>query len=301
MKLLPSLIAGPALILACTEFFAAVGLLFRVRLATLVAMSALCGALLTGQGLTWAVVAVSLAVWLLAAGCSALNQLQEIDIDGRMSRTCERPLPRGLMAPSQALWCALLVLILGLLLLLPLGPWPLALGLLAVVWYHLVYTPLKRKTAWAVFPGAICGALPPLMGYTAAGGVAHDPLVVLLAGTLVIWQVPHFWLLAWRYRQDQFDSGLPTIFDQLNEQQFFAINKCWLTALFACYLFFGFFNIISNPWLTGLFLTLLVSLVSGIVLQLVRGVQRADPSRLFQMVNLSLALLLLTLILDSVL
>jgi protoheme IX farnesyltransferase len=301
VKLLLRLIAGPDLMPVFAEFIAALSCLFRVRLATLVATSALCGALLAGQRFNQVALLSALAVWLLAAGCSALNQLQEIDIDARMSRTCRRPLPGGTLMPAQVLRLAVFILALGLLLLLPLGGWPLALGLLAVIWYNLVYTPLKRKTAWAVFPGAVCGALPPLIGYTALGGTVGDPLVVLLAGTLLVWQVPHFWLLAWRYRLDQRASGLPTLFDQLDDQQFFAMNNCWLVALLSCYLCFGFFGLISNLLLTALFLVTLALLTLGVGVQLRRGVKCADSARLFQLVNLSMALLLLVLIVDSLL
>lgn len=301
MKLLLRLIAGPDLMPVYAEFIATLSCLFRVRLAMLVATSALCGALLAGHGFNPVALLTALAVWFLAAGCSALNQLQEIDIDKRMSRTCLRPLPSGTLVPAQVLLLAIFVLASGLLLLLPLGAWPMALGLFAVVWYNLVYTPLKRRTSWAVFPGAVCGALPPLIGYTALGGAVSDPLVVLLAGTLLIWQVPHFWLLAWSYRQDQRTSGLPTLFDQLDDRQFFAITHCWLVALLACYLFFGFFGMIDNLLLQLLFLLAQSALAIGMAAELVQGVRSADSIRLFHRVNLSMVILLLVLIVDRLL
>ncbi|MCF6180100.1 MAG: protoheme IX farnesyltransferase [Geopsychrobacter sp.] len=275
--------------------------LFRARLASLVALSALSGFLFATQTFSPEALRVTLAIWLLAAGCSALNQLQEIEIDRRMQRTCNRPLPSGNLSVPQAFILAALVTGGGLLLLLVSGRTPLYLGLLAILWYNGIYTPLKKKTAWAVFPGAVCGALPPLIGYSAAGGSIFDSHAVILAGTLFIWQVPHFWLLAWRYKQDQLDSGLPTPFRQISEKRLFTINSCWLTALFCSYLLFVLFGMINNPILADIYLALLAALLLISGKELRRGVKYASSGKLFHLVNLSMALLLLTLIGDSLL
>ncbi len=276
--------------------------LFRTRLASLVALSALAAGLFAAQRFNLPVLIATFAIWLLASGCSALNQLQEVEIDGRMQRTRTRPLPRGEMSHPRALLLALGTIASGLLLLVLLDKMiPLLLGILAIVWYNGVYTPLKKKTAWAVFPGAICGALPPLIGFSAGGGSLFDPAAVILAGTLMIWQVPHFWLLAWRYKQDQLDSKLPTPFRQLSERRLFAINSCWLVALAISYLFFLFFGMIHHPLLADIYLALLATLLLAGTREILRGAQQADSGRLFHLVNLSMALLLLTLIGDSLL
>ncbi|WP_020675104.1 protoheme IX farnesyltransferase [Geopsychrobacter electrodiphilus] len=273
--------------------------LFRVRLASLVALSTLSGYLFAAHGFAPPAVLTTLAIWLLAAGCSALNQLQEINIDGRMGRTRSRPLPSGELTPGHALLISGGVIGCGLMLLMNGGQTPLLLGLLAILWYNGVYTPLKKKTAWAVFPGAICGALPPLIGYSAAGGSILDPAAVILAGTLLIWQVPHFWLLAWRYRQDQLDSGLPTPFRQISEERLFGINACWMAALFLCYFLFILFGMISNTLLADIYLALLAALLLASSKELLRGAKHASSGHLFHLVNLSMALLLMTLFFDN--
>ena len=299
MKQLITLIASVDIGLAVGETPAILSRLFRARLASLVALSALSGFLFAARSFTFSAVLVTLAIWLLAAGCSALNQLQEIEIDGRMQRTSSRPLPAGDLSAAQALLIAGLTIAGGLLLLLNSGLVSLLLGLFAILWYNGVYTPLKRITAWAVFPGAVCGALPPLIGYSAAGGSIFDSAAVILAGTLLIWQVPHFWLLAWRYRQDQLDSGLPTPFRELSDKRLFAINSCWLAALALSYMLFVLFGMIANPLLTNIYLALLAALLLAGGRELMRGSQWACSGRLFHLVNLSMALLLLTLICDS--
>lgn len=301
MKQLLTLIAGVEIGLGSGDTLTILGRLFRARLASLVALSALGGYLFASHSFSTSAVLNTLAIWLLAAGCSALNQLQEVEIDGRMRRTRTRPLPTGELSSAQALLLSGIAIGGGLLLLLLSGKTPLLLGLLATFWYNGIYTPLKKKTAWAVFPGAICGALPPLIGYSAAGGSILDPAAVILSGTLLIWQVPHFWLLAWRYRQDQLDSGLPSPFRQVSDRRLFAINSIWLAALAICYLLFILFGMIANQLLANFYLAALAALFIAGSREMLRGSQQASSGRLFHLVNLSMALLLFTLICDSLL
>ncbi len=299
MKQLLTLISAVEISLAAGDTPAILSRLFRARLASLVALSALSGYLFAAHGFSTTAALVFLAIWLLAAGCSALNQLQEIEIDSRMQRTCSRPLPAGDLSATQALLIAAGAISGGLLLLVSSGLTPLLLGLLAILWYNGIYTPLKKKTAWSLFPGAICGALPPLIGYSAAGGSLLDPAAVMLAGTLLIWQVPHFWLLACRYPQDQLDSGLPSPFRVLSDRRLFAINSCWLAGLGLSYLLFVLFGMIADRLLVSLYLAGMGTIVLTVIRELLRGVKHANCGRLFHLVNLSLALLLLTLIGDS--
>lgn len=299
MKQLPLLLSAVEVCLAAGGSPGILSRLFRVRLSSLVALSALSGYLFASRSFSTEAALVFLAIWLLTAGCSTLNQLQEIESDARMQRTGSRPLPTGEISATLALLIAASAIAGGLLLLVSSGLTPLLLGLLAVLWYNGIYTPIKKITAWAVFPGAVCGALPPLIGYSAAGGSILDSAAVLLAGTLLIWQVPHFWLLAWRYRQDHLDSGLPTPFRQLSDKRLFAINRCWLAALALSYLLFVLFGMIATPLFANIYLAGLSAIYLCAGRELLRGVKHASSGRLFHLVNLSMALLLLTLICDS--
>lgn len=301
MKHLLTLLVGTDFAVVSSDSIGILSRLFRARLASLVALSALSGFLFAARSFSAQALLIALAVWLLAAGCSALNQLQEISTDSLMQRTRTRPLPAGELMTVHALLIASAAIGCGLLLLLFCGETPLLLGLLATFWYNGIYTPLKQKTAWAVFPGAVCGALPPLIGYSAAGGSILESAAVVLAGTLLIWQVPHFWLLAWRYRQDQLDSGLPTVFRQISDKRLFAINSCWLIALALSYLLFTLFGMITSPLLANIYLALLTALFLAAGREMLRGAKFASSGRLFHLVNLSMALLLSTLIVDSLL
>ncbi len=275
--------------------------LTRAELSAMVALSALAGYLFTGRGWQLSGLFCLLGIWLLAAGGSALNQWQEQDLDARMQRTRFRPLPTGQLSTKAALAISASCLFSGLLLLslLPNGAAALLLGLLAVIWYNGIYTPLKRRTPFAALPGAVCGSLPPLIGWSAAGGSLLAPEILILAGTLFLWQIPHTWLLLCHYRSDLQNSGLPNLFERLSTEQLLRINNCWLAALGLCYLLFPLFGLIANPTLSTTFLAGL-TLLAFAVIKLRRQASPANSSiGLFHLTNLSMALLLFSLILDN--
>ena len=155
---------------------------------------------------------VASGVFLLAMGSSAINQIQERKLDAMMKRTSGRPIPAGILSLGQAVFLAALYTLTGTILLLLTGsPGATAIGLFALLWYTLVYTPLKRITAFAVLPGALIGALPPLIGWTAAGGVPWDLRIVSVAFLLFVGQMPHYWLLMLRVGEEFRKAGLPSI------------------------------------------------------------------------------------------
>jgi protoheme IX farnesyltransferase len=146
-------------------------------------------------------------VVLVASGASALNHYLERDIDPKMDRTQNRPIPAGIIPPSHALFFGTYTAIAGVMLLL----WQVNLvtaflGLMTAFLYVVVYTPMKRFTAWNTYVGAIPGALPILGGWTAATGHASLAAWVLFA-IVFIWQLPHFYAIAWLYRDDYRKGG----------------------------------------------------------------------------------------------
>ncbi len=266
----------------------------------MVALSALTGQLFAARQWSAVSLLVTLAILLLAAGCSALNQWQEQDLDARMTRTCQRPLPSGSLTPNVALGYALCCIACGLLLL-SYAPdlTALLLGLLSVIWYNAIYTPLKRCTPFAALPGAICGTLPPLIGWTATGAPLLSAEILILSGTLFLWQIPHSWLLLCHYRNDLQRSGLPDLFQRISTQRLLQINNCWLAALGLCYLLFSLFGLIASSLLSIIFLVGLSAIGLAILFTTYNEAQRRIPLRLFHLTNLSMALLLTILLLDN--
>lgn len=148
------------------------------------------------------------ATALLAAGTGALNQWSERDTDARMRRTASRPLPAGRVSPRSALLYAGGLVLAGLVyLLVAVNPLSFVLGAATVVTYNFVYTPLKTRTWWSTALGAFPGAVPPLLGWAALRGSLPLEAWVLFA-ILFLWQFPHFYAIAWMYREDYGRAGI---------------------------------------------------------------------------------------------
>ena len=148
---------------------------------------------------------------LVAGGAAAFNQAAERDIDAAMERTRRRPVAAGRVTPAEARLFAAALALLGLLhLALTTNITAAAVALVTLVGYAAVYTPLKRRTPWATLVGAVPGALPPVIGWTAARGAVTIEAWVLF-GIVFLWQIPHFHALSWLYRDDFRRAGLPLL------------------------------------------------------------------------------------------
>ncbi len=150
-------------------------------------------------------------VYLLAAGAAALNMWLERDVDALMSRTRERPLPAGRLKETSVFWAGTALTVIALVILaLMTNRMTAALGLVLWVSYLLIYTPMKRVSSLAILAGAVPGALPPVMGWTAAGG-ALDHGAGALFLLMFVWQVPHFLAIAALYGDDYHNAGLKVL------------------------------------------------------------------------------------------
>ncbi len=149
-----------------------------------------------------------IGVALVSCGSSALNQVFERRTDARMLRTAQRPLAAGRLGLGYGVMIGMLTIMSGSLwLMLRTNPITGTLTLLTAVMYVGIYTPLKRYTTLATFIGAFPGAMPPLIGWTAARGSIEWPAVALFA-ILFVWQFPHFMAIAWLYREDYARAGI---------------------------------------------------------------------------------------------
>jgi protoheme IX farnesyltransferase len=223
--------------------------LFRLKLSLLNGIAAVAGYLLFPARFEISpALSAFIGVFLLAAGSSAANQVMECDLDARMLRTRLRPLPRrkmSILAASASAGCAVAA---GLLVLVTAGGWKAALfGGCAVAWYLGVYTPLKRLTSLSLLVGGLCGAFPPLIGWSLAGGNSGDFRIVMLTGLLFLWQVPHFWLFQRRHGEDYRRAGIPLFSTSGSLCGFNAFFWLWLGALSVAALLLPVFGIIERP------------------------------------------------------
>ncbi len=220
--------------------------LLRPRLALLNGVAALGGCLLFPAT---PVLTLWIAFWgvaLLAAGGSALNQVLERDQDQLMTRTKLRPLPSGDLTISSATTIGSAFILAGLVLLGSCGStMPALLGAAALIWYLVIYTPLKRRTSLALAIGAVCGSVPPVIGWCTAGGNPADYRAMTLACLLYLWQIPHFWLFQRRYADDYRRAGMPLFSFRGEATGLSGIFGVWAVALITAAMLLPAFGIIA--------------------------------------------------------
>lgn len=176
----------------------------------------------------------SLGIFLLACGSAALNHLQEYQLDANMNRTRNRPLPSGRLSRKSAIIIIVTLSVLGVMVLYSfVGFTGTLLGLAALVIYNGIYTPMKKYNSFAIFPGSLIGAIPPVIGWVAAGGSLIDFRAISLAFFFFIWQIPHFWLLLLLFGNEYKDAGFPTLLNLFSREQLSRITFVWILATIA--------------------------------------------------------------------
>ncbi|PTB87938.1 hypothetical protein C9925_00980 [cyanobacterium G8-9] len=169
------------------------------------------------------------SVLLVAMGVSTLNQVQEYKSDAKMERTKNRPIAAGRMTPQTGIIIALILIALSMVSIYSLlGFTGVNIFMFAFIWYNLMYTPLKKKSALAVVPGAILGVIPPAVGWLVAGHTLLELEFIALALYFFIWQVPHFWLLVMLFHGDYKDGGYPTAMRLFGQASLQRLTFVWL-------------------------------------------------------------------------
>lgn len=211
--------------------FKAIVELSKIRITVAVALTTVTGYVMGSGSFEWKTLWVSLGLFIMACGSAIMNQYQEYDLDRNMKRTQSRPIPSGIIKPWEALTYAITFIVLGsLLLYFTSDMGTLAMGLLAVVWYNFIYTPLKRKTAYAFIPGAVIGAIPPLAAWVASGRSLMETEAFFMGFFFFIWQIPHFWLIFLKYRNEYANAGFPALKRELDEPSVKMITFVWILA-----------------------------------------------------------------------
>jgi len=187
--------------------------LMKLRVSTLIVMTAWCGYYFGAQragfsSLSWGLLHALLGIGLVSGGTAALNEVMEHEVDGHMRRTAQRPLPAGRMSLRHATTAGLLATFGGSIYLAVFtNPLTGLLTFLTSVVYLAAYTPLKRVSPICTFVGAFPGAMPGVLGWTAARGRLEWGTLILF-GILFVWQFPHFFSIAWLYREDYAQGGI---------------------------------------------------------------------------------------------
>ncbi len=192
--------------------------LVKFRITVLVSFTTALGYFLASDNLGFGFLYPVVGIFLLACSSAALNQLQESKTDMLMERTKNRPIPSGKISRGGVLAISLFLLLSGItILILKTNVATLLTGLLTFYWYNAVYTPLKKKTALAIIPGSLVGALPPIAGWLAGGGGLFNVEIGVVALYFFVWQIPHFWLLLLLYGSDFKKGGFPVLTDVYSE------------------------------------------------------------------------------------
>lgn len=233
----------------------------KVKITFFVAISGSVGYILANGTFDINLIIAAFGILVLSIGSAAFNHIQEVKTDFLMDRTKNRPLPSNKMNKDDAIIWATLFILIGLgVLFFNFGLETFLLGLTALAAYNLFYTPLKKITDFAIFPGAIVGALPPAIGWVAAGGSILDPKIAALGLFFFIWQIPHFWFLMLIFDKDYQQAGFPTPSKYLNEEQLKRITYVWVVALAATCMLIPYFGVTHSV------ITNVLLLVAGFVL-----------------------------------
>ncbi len=274
--------------------------LCKPRIALFAAFSSASGFLLAHAASRNKLFLIVAGVLVLSSGAGALNQYLERRTDALMPRTESRPVPSGRLSPLRAFCFSLSLIFSGLFILLLTGnKMATLLGLSAVLWYNGLYTYLKTKTAFAAVPGALIGAVPPAMGWVAAGGSLYDPGLLYVCFFFFLWQVPHFWLLILRYGEEYRSAGLPSMTGILTEPQIARIIFSWIFATAVSCLFFVSNALSLSPFIRSFLFGVSLWLVwNGIRLLRARG-KGNEYAFAFKRVNAYMLLVMILLSVDK--
>lgn len=265
-----------------------------------VTITAICGYILSAAKFDQGLFITAAAIYLLASGASALNQVQESVTDGLMERTKKRPIPNGNISRINALLISVLLISAGSGLLYFHCPIIcLILGLFNVLWYNLVYTGLKFKTAFAIIPGALSGVIPVFIAWAASGASVSEPRIIIFSFFLYIWQIPHFWLLIIKYGKEYEKAGLSSLSSILTEEKMKNLIFVWLIASVVVALFLPYFNILNHPVLVIIYSLLNIWLMIYFSLSILFKKIQFSFRPAFIQINIFQLLVMLVLIIDK--
>lgn len=266
-----------------------------------VSLSALTGFILHAGSFSPGWLPLVAGIFFLSFSSAAINQIQERKLDALMSRTKSRPIPSGRLKLLPACVIVLVSGLTGAYLLFIAGGMPaLLLGLSNLFLYNLIYTNLKKVSIFAVIPGSLVGAIPPIIGWITAGGNISHAYIILVATFFFIGQIPHTWLILLRYDDEYQKAGFPSLTRIFAPRQIGALTFVWVvaTALSAILLSAAGVFSYTAPAIINMFIALLLVIRFGSWL---RNLQTESIRPAFLALNLMYLLVMVLLIGDSLL
>lgn len=265
--------------------FKTIAELNKIKITIAVTITTVAGYILMKHQIDTGIILPALGIFILACGSSVINQYQERSLDALMQRTKNRPIPSGRISAKSSLTIGIFEIIAGsVILYFGSGNIGLILGWLALIWYNVIYTNLKKVTAQAVIPGAIIGSIPPLVGWVAAGGTLLDIKALIIALFFFIWQVPHFMLLALKYSEDYNRAGLPNISQKMTLKRTRTSIFFWILATVLTSILFPVTGIVESILsIVGLLIISIIIVV--IYLKVLDNRQIFNPIAYFKYIN----------------
>jgi heme o synthase len=275
--------------------------LMKYKVSLAVTFTTVTGYLICSGSFDLRLIYTAIGVFILAGGTSALNQIQERNFDARMERTKHRPIPSHQITPKAALIISILLMLTGLFILWHFsGKVSAALGLFNIFWYNVIYTYLKQITPFAVVPGSLVGAIPAMIGWSAAGGGITDIRIIIIAYFLFIWQIPHFWFLLLKYGKEYEEAGFPSITKIFSQQGLKSLTFIWIIATSITTLMFPLFNIVTIPLLLIIIFILNIWLVITFIKITFNLKISINFKQAFATINVFMMVILLLLTLEAI-
>jgi len=265
-----------------------------------VTFTTLTGYVISKNGIDLTIIPTLIGVFLLAAGASAINHIIERRTDAIMPRTKNRPIPSGRMSVLQAkIWRTIFLLSGTIILIYFTNPACTILGLINVLWYNLIYTPLKKITVWALFAGTITGIIPFFMGVVAATNELPTASYYFIGLYMFLWQIPHFLLLICKYGIEYEQAGLASITQKTTVDKILIISYMWMIASCIASLFLPLFGI-TKHFFSGIgILTISILVLLFIAIRLFGKGNHLDYKTPFLITNLMQTGFMVTLVVDS--
>jgi len=265
--------------------------LLKLRVSLAVVLSTAVGYIMVNNAADTLLFIVSAGVLLMATGSAVLNHVQEHRRDALMERTRTRPVPAGVITPKAGALLGASLAISGVALLtLFAGPLPASLGMATLLLYNVIYTPLKVRTPYALLPGSLVGAIPPAIGFAAAGGNILNPQLITLSLFFFIWQVPHFMLLLLKYGDEYLNAGFKTLNRYIPSRQLALITLIWMVALAISALILVKAEVITHtPYVILLVIASITLIIASLPILNTTQHQRLIP-RMFRWINIFMVL-----------